>query len=180
MLLIYNNMIDKARREYLIARIKANSIVMPNGCIEWQGTKTHKGYGLIRFAIKYGDGYNASLPAHRAHYMAHHDVILSRDQFVCHKCDNPACVNIKHLFVGTAKDNVHDMWSKGRAVTRKRVKDKKKRKQRQTYTIEQIMTIIQAHDWKRAAFDMDMSENYAWCLRTGRHNRNLSIPNADV
>ncbi len=33
---------------------------------------------------------------------------------VCHRCDNPPCVDGEHLFLGTAKDNFHDCLAKGR------------------------------------------------------------------
>ena len=107
-------MIDKTRREYLITRIKENSVQIDSGCIEWTATKNNKGYGLIHFALQWGDGHKSSMPAHRAHYMAHYNVILSRYEFVCHKCDNPSCVNIDHLFLGSPKDNVRDKLAKGR------------------------------------------------------------------
>jgi hypothetical protein len=39
---------------------------------------------------------------------------LPDDIWVLHKCDNPKCINIDHLFPGTPRDNTEDMMAKGR------------------------------------------------------------------
>jgi hypothetical protein len=54
--------------------------------------------------------------AHRFSYLFHFKT-LSNDLDVLHKCDNPKCVNPKHLFLGTDQDNANDKVTKGRCPT---------------------------------------------------------------
>lgn len=81
-----------------------------NGCIEWRGAATRAGYGIQKIP-----GTRKNILVHRKAYIEAFGEIPD-GLFVCHKCDNPRCVNPEHLFLGTPKDNVHDMISKGRRV----------------------------------------------------------------
>ena len=77
-----------------------------HGCWEWQKGFNSKGYGMFYYK-------NKDILAHRFAY----EFFIGKIEnmlFVCHKCDNPKCVNPNHLFLGTQKDNVKDMIIKGR------------------------------------------------------------------
>lgn len=78
-------------------------------CWEWKAGKLKKGYGQFTAAYYYG----YSRLAHRFSYLIKHDE-LPNELMVCHTCDNPSCVNPKHLFLGTHIDNMQDCVSKGR------------------------------------------------------------------
>lgn len=76
-------------------------------CWEWKASKTKFGYGKFRNKLAY--------TAHRYSYFIHFGEIM-KDMHVCHKCDNPSCVNPDHLFIGTMQDNMRDRDNKNRTA----------------------------------------------------------------
>lgn len=80
-----------------------------DGCWLWTGTQNISGK-FVR-GIIYVNGYIVFV--HRFSYELHYGKILDDSQ-VLHKCDVMLCVRPEHLFKGTQKDNMNDMYYRGR------------------------------------------------------------------
>jgi|SRR5580693_959441 hypothetical protein len=93
--------------EELKRRLLLRIDIADNGCWNWLGSKGTNGYGTITYLYR-------TLSCHRASWIVHFET-LPDDACVLHKCDNRACINPDHLFLGTYQDNHDDMHRKGRS-----------------------------------------------------------------
>jgi len=96
-------------REALVARFWSK-VDKSGDCWPWKAGRSNWGYGAFTATRREQVG------AHRVSFELENGPIPSGLQ-VLHRCDNPPCVNPAHLFLGTAADNMHDRWRKGRYAT---------------------------------------------------------------
>lgn len=87
---------------------KVDRTAGPDGCWEWKANIVY-GYGYFYISKgKYTGAHQWS--------WSYFNGPIPENMYVCHTCDNRKCVNPKHLFLGTAKDNAQDRQNKGRSV----------------------------------------------------------------
>jgi hypothetical protein len=94
--------------ESVIKRFKSYLEVQPDGCIEWTGFRTDKGYGL--FGISQGIPVKAHRFGYALYYGAdklpHGTDKTQKRKVLHHKCENKACVNPLHLEIVSDRFNL--------------------------------------------------------------------------
>jgi hypothetical protein len=143
---------------HLVQQETGECIVWPRGCFD-------DGYGKIRTGKK-------TVKTHRLAYETRIGPIPD-GLLVLHHCDNPPCMNYRHLFVGTPAENNEDKRLKDRhshgethpiskltendvrAIREKYVRDVKNRARRQFWLAQEygvnqttISCIIRRKTWK--------------------------------
>lgn len=89
-----------------------NAIDRTGDCWIWTKSRDKNGYGKTSIT---SDGVTRHVRAHRVLWELVNGPI-PEGKMVCHRCDNPPCVNPDHLFLGDALSNMRDKIAKGRAT----------------------------------------------------------------
>lgn len=88
--------------------MEIKTYILIGECLIWEGPKAGKGYGQIMI-----DGKKEYM--HRyAWRVANNYAEIPHGMVIAHKCDTPLCHNPEHLFLCTQKENLADMYAKGR------------------------------------------------------------------
>ncbi|WP_084869471.1 HNH endonuclease [Prescottella equi] len=78
------------------------------GCWEWQGARRPSGHGM--FAVS----RSRTAPAHSYALELALGYPCPSGMEACHRCDNPPCVNPRHIYFGTRQQNIDDAWARNR------------------------------------------------------------------
>jgi hypothetical protein len=81
-------------------------VIRKKGCWGWNGAKAHFGYGFMKSGGKMDRAHRVSWRIYKGK--------IPKGKLVLHKCDNPICSNPDHLYLGTQKDNIRDIYLRKR------------------------------------------------------------------
>jgi hypothetical protein len=118
----------------------AQYAVLRGDCLVWEGHRNKDGYAVTN--IDAGDGIRKNRLVHRLVYMQAFGNIPS-GLLVCHKCDNPSCINLDHLWLGTPEANMKDRDRKQRGNFSRNVSGS--RNPRAKLTLDQVLEIRKRH-----------------------------------
>jgi hypothetical protein len=107
-------MIDQTNiKQYLLDHSVEQDGPLDTPCLVWTRARSSGGrYGRVRY-----NGWNQNV--HRVSYKVFVGPI-PKDRFICHRCDNPACIRPEHLYCGTAATNNQDTLDRDRRPKRHR------------------------------------------------------------
>ena len=91
----------------LLQRLVSRSKRTKNGCLEWTGWCTAPGYGSTAF-------HDATIPPHRLVAILAVIGPIPDGMQVLHSCDNPPCMNPRHLSLGSGQENMQQAVERGR------------------------------------------------------------------
>jgi hypothetical protein len=133
-----------------------------DNCWLWTGATRNFGYGVLHIGGHKGKAERA----HRLSWEIHNGPIPN-GLYVCHHCDNPACVNPAHLFLGTNQDNVDDMVQKGRNFVNGEQRSKGERHGMAKLTAEQVLQIREEYVRTKTTFS-EIGRRYGLSHQTVR------------
>lgn len=155
----------------------------PKGdCWEWRGSlhnrpdqERYGRYGQMGWYLP--DGSPRPLRAHVISYLLHYGKVPDGKN-VCHHCDNPPCVNPKHLWAGTDRQNLYDARTKGRMRTRR--PDTRPFYYRVTLTPEQgrilaFSRTLKGQSQPKIAAMVGMDVTHLCCLEKGKAGRSIFL-----
>lgn len=134
-------------------------------CIEWPASRHRQGYGHLTVNGKYW-------LAHRWEWTRAHGPIPS-GMCVLHKCDNPPCINLEHLFLGTQVDNIMDCKAKGRNKTSRNVGVKQWKAKIDEATAREIKSLKGAAPLRVLGERFGMSKQAIWDIQNGRNWKHI-------
>lgn len=132
----------------------------PDDCGPWTDARRNgkTRYGLLRTGHRGEERW----PAHRIAWVLANGPIEPRTLYVCHRCDNPECVNPAHMFLGTHADNIADRGVKKRAARGEAAG-------LASFTNEQVAGIRRdPRPYSEIAKDYGVTESAIGGVRTGR------------
>lgn len=123
------------------------------GCHELKHYVNSLGYGNISV---YGEEQRKNLKIHRIIFEFLSNSKIPENLIIMHKCDNPKCINMEHLRLGTAKENMQDMAKKGRSSSI-RGQHKRKLTEWQVAEIKRLLTNHVSYSQISKAYNISIS-----------------------